>query len=73
VHIGIEPHPAQDQFPAFHACPARTVGAGVEERAAQTVAARMGEDQETAHGRVRWIRGIRIWRGIVRIVPELLA
>jgi hypothetical protein len=50
VHVWIEPHFAEDQFPALHAGLARTIGTGVEERAAQTVAARMGEDQETAHG-----------------------
>jgi hypothetical protein len=49
VHIGIEPHLAQDQFAALHACLARTAGAGVLERAAQAVAARVGEDQQAAH------------------------
>jgi hypothetical protein len=32
----------------------------------------MGEDQQTAHGTAS-IKGIRIWRGIVQIVPALLS
>lgn len=52
VHVGIEPHLAQDQFATLHARLARAVRAGVEECTAQAVATRMSEDEKAAHGRV---------------------
>jgi hypothetical protein len=45
VHIGIEADFAQDQFPTLNTRLTGTSGASVKERAAQTVAARMSENQ----------------------------
>jgi hypothetical protein len=49
VHVGIEPHLAQDQFPTLNARLTGTSGIGVKKRAAQAVAARMSENQKAAH------------------------
>jgi hypothetical protein len=50
VHVEVEVLLAQDQLAAFDAGLARATGIGIEERAAQAVAAGVGKDQQAAHG-----------------------